>query len=218
MIELLVRYLPALLQGLGVTAALTVIVWSLGVAGGVAFGALAHHSKGMENVLKTLSLLVAATPILVILMWAHYPAQSLLDVVIDPFVTSAVALSLVNIIFVADVVRRGLGSLPDDWTISARTSGLSQQETMRFVTLPLAFRQLLGPVIFIQIAMLHATLFTSLISVDELFRTVQRINAVEYRPVELYSFLALFFLLVCAPLYLLASAANRRYAADTSLR
>ena len=48
--------------------------------------------------------------------------------------------------------------------------------------------------------MLQATLFASLISVDEIFRVAQRINATIYRPIEIYTCLGMFFLLICLPL------------------
>jgi ABC-type amino acid transport system permease subunit len=66
--------------------------------------------------------------------------------------------------------------------------------------------------------MLHATLFASLISVEEIFRVAQRINSTIYRPIEIYTALALFFLMVCLPINLLASYLKRRYTRDLSER
>ena len=66
--------------------------------------------------------------------------------------------------------------------------------------------------------MLQATLFASLISVDEIFRVAQRINAVEYKPVEVYTALALFFLLVCLPLNGVALLLRHRFGHDLSER
>ena len=153
-----------------------------------------------------------------ILMWLHFPAQSLAGVVVDPFYTTAFALSLVNLLLVGNTVGRTIASLPKEWYLAARTAGLTNGQAFRSITLPLAVRQLVGPITLIQISMLHATLFGSLISVDELFRTVQRINAIEYQPIELYTLLALFFLLICAPLQYAANLANRRFSHDLTLR
>jgi polar amino acid transport system permease protein len=218
MIGLLVRYAPALLQGLAVTSLLTFIVWTVGVVGGVVLGALTRRGLWLAAALHTAALAMSAIPILVVLMWLHFPAQTLLHIVVDPFLTTAIALSLVNLLLVGDVVGRTIGNLPQEWSLVARTAGLSPGQITREITLPLAFRQLIGPVIFIQVSMLHATIFGSLISVDELFRTIQRINAIEYKPIELYTILAVFFLLVCAPLQLAAGAANRIFSQDVSLR
>lgn len=219
MIELLIRYAPAFLQGAGVTAFIAVVVWVVGIVAGVAVGAAASRSAPiLLAVLKFLALAVGAIPILVLLMWLHYPAQAILGVVIDPLLTTIVALCFVNTVFVADAVQRVIGNFPQEWGMAARASGLPAQVTLHKIVLPLAARQLVGPIVLIQITMLHATLFGSLISVGELFRTVQRINAIEYLPVELYTFLAVFFFIICAPLHVVATALSRRYASDLSLR
>ena len=68
------------------------------------------------------------------------------------------------------------------------------------------------------VVMLHMTLFASLISVDELFRAAQRINAQIYKPVEIYSAVGLFFLLVSLPLNGLALYLRRKHSRDLSER
>lgn len=218
MIELLTRYAPAFGQGLAVTAMLTAIIWTVGIGGGILLGAWARRDLIVGKSLGLVAFVVSALPILVVLMWLHFPAQALLGIVVDPFITTAVALSLINLVLVGDTVGRTIAGLPLEWALAGRTSGLNEKQVFRSITLPLAFRQLVGPVTLIQISMLHATLFGSLISVDELFRTIQRINAIEYRPIELYTLLAMFFFLICAPLQLLAQRANQRFGNDTSLR
>lgn len=200
------------------TLALAGIVWFAGVGLGTLLGAWAHADDSVAKTLSGLSFVASALPILVVLMWLHFPAQALLGLVINPFITTVVALSLVNVLLVGDTVERTLAGLPEEWTLAGRTAGLTDRQIFRRITLPLAVRQLLGPVMMIQLTMLHSTLFASLISVDELFRTVQRINALEYQPIALYTLLAAFFFVICAPLQWAAVQARRRYSQDTSLR
>ena len=59
-------------------------------------------------------------------------------------------------------------------------------------------------------------LFASLISVEEIFRVAQRINAQIYRPVEIYTALGLFFLAVCLPVNGLAYWLQKRYTRNIS--
>jgi polar amino acid transport system permease protein len=217
--ELLLHYAPAFARGLGVTILLTLIVWGVGVIGGVAVGALASKRRRAFMVLVRLfAIAFGAIPVLVLLMWLHYPAQALLGIVIDPFITTAVALTMVNIVFVADTVSRTIDILPSEWTLAARTSGLSEADTLKYITLPLSFRQLVGPLVLIQIYMMQCTIFGSLISVQEIFRTIQTVNSLEYRPVELYSLLVLFFLVVCGPLHIIAHVAASKYSKDLTVR
>jgi ABC-type amino acid transport system permease subunit len=64
--------------------------------------------------------------------------------------------------------------------------------------------------------MLQLTLFASLISVEEIFRVAQRINATIYQPVEIYTALAIFFLIICLPLNGLAIYLKKKYTLNLS--
>jgi len=66
--------------------------------------------------------------------------------------------------------------------------------------------------------MLHATLFTSMISVEELFRVAQRINAQIYKPIEIYTALGVFFLAICLPVNFFALWFKQKYTRNVSER
>jgi ABC-type amino acid transport system permease subunit len=59
-------------------------------------------------------------------------------------------------------------------------------------------------------------LFASLISVEEIFRVSQRINSLEYKPVEIYTALALFFLSISLPVNALALWLRSRFTRNIS--
>jgi ABC-type amino acid transport system permease subunit len=60
------------------------------------------------------------------------------------------------------------------------------------------------------------TLFASLISVQELFRVAQQINSQIYKPIEIYTALAVFFIAICLPLNLLAYWFKKKYTRNLS--
>lgn len=216
-LELISKYRPALLDGLGVTLQLCGLVWLAGLVLGVPLGALGsrfHNSVGVP--IRAFAFVLAAVPILVVLLWFHYPLQRLLRIVVDPFVTAAVTLGLVNTLAVADAVRSVLDDFPHQYVVAGRVCGLTRRDVLLHVQVPIVLRQLLPVLLSLQVAMLQASLFASMISVDEVFRVAQRINALEYRPVEIYTGLALLFLLVCLPLNALAGHLKSRYTRNLS--
>ena len=215
--EILDRYGDQFLAGLIVTLKLCLIVWSAGLIGGTALGAMgARLPKVVGYPLQGLAFGLAGIPILVVLYWAHYPLQALLGVVIDPFVTAAGCLGVINVLAVAEVVRQQIRDVPHQYLAAAKVCGLDRRTTLRRVQLPIIVRQLVPALLPLQVVMLHATLFASLISVDELFRVAQRVNAAIYRPVEIYTALALLFLAVSLPLNIIAAVVRRRLSRDTS--
>lgn len=199
-LDILVNYYPAFLKGLAVTLQLCAIIWSAGIFLGSALGLAGARFKlwvGLPS--YGISFILGGVPLLVFLFWLHYPAQAMLDVVIDPFYTAAFTFSIVNIFAVADIVRGALADFPQQYLIAAKVTGLTRRQTIFRIQFPLVLRQILPGLLMAQVAMLHVTLFSSLISVEELFRVAQRINAQIYRPVEIYTALGVFFLAVSLP-------------------
>ena len=215
--NIIYTYKEGLLSGLLVTLGLCLIIWASGLLFGVLFGAFAHRQKESTGwFLKMLSFLLASTPVLVLLFWLHYPLQAILGVVIIPFITAAVALSLINIVGVAQIVRDALDEFPEQYAIAGRVCGLNEKEIFSKIKLPIIFRQTIPQFLTLQVSMLQLTLFASLISVQELFRVAQQINSIIYKPIEIYTALAVFFIEICLPLNLLAYWFKNKYTRNLS--
>ena len=200
-LDILINYHIAFLKGLAVTLQLCAIIWGSGLILGSALGLAGTRSPVWVGIpSRWFSFLLGGVPLLVFLFWLHYPAQAMFGVVIDPFYTATFTLSIINIFAVADVVRGALNDFPRQYLIAAKVTGLSRHQTVFRIQLPLILREVLPPLLMLQVTMLHTTLFASLISVEEIFRVAQRINAQIYRPVEIYTALGVFFLAVCLPI------------------
>jgi len=216
--DILITYHQGFLQGLGVTLQLCLIIWSVGIFGGTAMGIAAANDKGLGRFVQYGAFTLAAVPTLVFLFWLHYPAQAVFEVVIDPFYTAAFTLSIVNLFMMAEMVRQAVRDFPEQYLTAGRVCGLDRKTLVLKIQLPLLFRQLLPGYLTAQVGMLHATLFASLISVEEIFRVAQRINATIYKPVEIYTALGVFFLLVCLPINGFAAYLKYKYTRNMSER
>ena len=216
-LNIIVEYKEALLQGLLVTLELSAVIWLLGLLVGTALGyAGAQYPQEIGQPIKIVSFVLSGVPILVLLFWFNYPFQQLLDVVISPFAVSVAAISLVNIFAVAGIVRVSLSEFPYQYIVAGKVSGMKSKEIFRKIQFPIIFRQILPSLLTTQVAMLQLTLFASLISVNEIFKVAQDINAIIYKPIEIYSALALFFLAICLPLNGIALWLKQRYTRNLS--
>ena len=215
--EIITRYHAAFASGLAVTVKLAAVVWASGLSVGFLLGSVgAGHSKTFGRLIALGSFLLSGLPLLVLLFWLHYPMQVMIGVVIDPFITACLALGIANAFGVAEAVRNALGDFPSQYAMAAKVAGLTARETLIHVKGPIVLRQLLPILLTLQVAMLQATLFASLISVEELFKVAQRINSMIYKPIEIYSALGVFFLLVCLPLNGLALWLKARFTRNLS--
>ncbi len=216
--EILLNYKEAFLQGLKVTLELCVLVWGIGIFFGTIIGILSAKNKIFGKISKILSMLISGVPVIVLLYWLYYPLQQQLDINIPAFSIAVVALSLVNIFSVTDLVKNAIKDLPNQYLLSAKVLGLKDGTIIKKIQIPLIFKQLIGPILLVQITMLHSSIFASLINVNDIFRQVQRINAIIYKPIELYTALAIFFIVITVPLTLVGRYLKNKYTRDYSER
>jgi polar amino acid transport system permease protein len=210
-IDVVWEFRYAYLSGLIVTLKLCAVAWLAGLFGG---GLTALSAEWWPRLIGWPALLLSRTteaiPILVLLFWLHYPTQAALGIVIDPFYTTALLLALLNTLAVFGVLRHAIAGVPPEMIEVARVCGVRRTRIFWRIQFPIALRTALGSLTSLQVQILQLSIFGGLISVEELFRISQRINAQIYKPVEVYSGLALFFLAVCLPLNLLAKQLEAR--------
>ena len=140
-IQILVDYHVGFIAGLETTLRLSIIIWSLGLVLGTCLGvASAYWKESVGISTKVLSFLLSGLPPLVLLFWLHYPLQTLLNIVIDPFITAVGALSLINTFLVADIVHGALLDFPKEYVTAAKVCGLSPQTTFLHIQLPILLR------------------------------------------------------------------------------
>ena len=217
--DILIKYQQAFAGGLMVTCEMCLIIWSAGLILGSLLGILSARWRLMLGIpTRLIAFILSGMPMLVFLFWLHYPLQSLLGIVVDPFITAVVTITIINTFAVSEVVRTALIDFPQQYIVAAKVCGLSAMDTVLYIQLPIIFRQTLPGLLMIQVGMLHATLFASLISVNEIFRVAQQINSIVYKPVEIYTALGLLFLAVCLPMNGLALLMRKRFTRDYSER
>ncbi len=209
--QIFAKYHEALANGLLTTLKLCAVIWCSGLIVGALVGVLAHRQPRLLGIpTKAASFFMGSVPILVFLFWLNFPLAQL-GLLIPPFWSASIALSIVNILAVADIVRHALGEFPQEYLVVARISGLTTNQALRHIQFPLIIRNILPALIAAQVTMLQATLFASLISVDEIFRVAQNINARIYEPVQVYTALGILFLVVCGPIQGLALFLKHRF-------
>lgn len=211
-LKLIYNNWPAFSGGIKVTFQLASISWITGFFLGGFLGALSFkYRKSLGFLLSFLYFLLFSIPFLVILYWANYPFQSIIHENFDPYNTSLFLLCLINVVGVAYSFKNELISLPTEYLFAGRVCGMNTKEIIWRIQLPLIMRRIISPVLNLSVLILHMTLFTSLISVNELFRVCQRLNSSLYKPIEIYTALAVLFIVICIPINLIALYFSKKY-------
>ena len=211
---MLLTYRQLLVSGVLVTLAFTLGTILLGLAIGLAIG-LARLSK-VWLITAPLVLLVEifrCTPPLVQLVWFYYALPVLLDVQIPGTLAATLVLAFYVGAFYSEIFRGGVVSIEKGQWEAARALGLRRWPLMRRVILPQAVRRMLPPFMNQSVIQLKTTSLVSTIAVPDLLYNGSLITAETYRPLEVYTVVALVYFALLFPATRVAQWLERRMAA-----
>ena len=123
-----------------------------------------------------------------------------------------IGLTLSAAAYMAGIVRAALESIDHGQVEAARSLGFSRAMTMRTILLPQAARVILPPFGNEFMSMMRTTSLLSVISFEELLRVTTLAINETFRPLELYSVAALYYLAMTTAWMLIQSLLERRYA------
>jgi polar amino acid transport system permease protein len=149
--------------------------------------------------------LIRAIPLLVMILWVYYGLPQVAGISIGVFSAGVLALAISDSAFQAEIFRAGIQSIDRGQIEAADALGLTYFQRMRFIVLPQAIRRVLPPLGNQLIYMLKMSSLISVIGMQELTRRANELVVTEYRPLEIYTFLVLEYLV----LILIASSGVR---------
>jgi polar amino acid transport system permease protein len=206
-------YRTLILKGLLLTVAFTFGTILLGMTiGGLAGLARLSRLAVVRLPMTAYVEIFRCTPLLVQLVWFYYALPVLLGVEISAGLAATLALSLYVGSFYAEIFRGGVASIePGQWD-AARALGLRWSQTMRRIVLPQAVRNMLPAIMNQNVIQLKNTSLISTVAVADLLYQGSIITAATYRPLEVYSLVAVLYFVVLFPLTRLAVLVERRIA------
>src|ERR687883_492174 len=194
-----------LVVGLGVTLLYTVGSILAGLAIGLVVGLLRLARSRLVNApLVAYIEAFRCTPLLVQIIWFYYAFPVLVGIDIPAPVAGVLVLSLYTGAFYAEIVRGGVNSIERGQWDAARAIGMRRGQVMRHVILPQAVKRMIPPFMNQSIIQLKNTSLVSTIAVADLLYEGQMITAATYRPLEVYTMVAVLYFAVLFPLTLLA--------------
>lgn len=139
--------------------------------------------------------LIRGTPLLVQILFAYYAIPALLPwLQINEFSAALLALSLNVGAYNAEVIRAGILAVPKGQTEAARSLGLSQTKTMRWIVMPQAIQIVTPPLINNMVALLKDSSLASSIGLLELSLAGNRVSSETFLPVPVLTTTAVLYL------------------------
>jgi polar amino acid transport system permease protein len=137
------------------------------------------------------------TPVLVQLIWVYYCLPIILGVDFGAVTSCIIALTLHGGAYVGEIVRAGIQSVDIGQHEAARSIGMTYPQVMRRIILPQAFRRIVPPLANEGVTLLKYSSLVSTLGVADLTYNAQVAATTTFRPLEIYTFLALEYLVLC---------------------
>ena len=144
--------------------------------------------------------IIRSTPALVQIVWIYYCLPILTGIQLGGVLTMILALGLHAGAFVAEIFRAGINAVDRGQVMASQALGMSYFGAMRRIILPQAVRKMIPPFINEFASLIKLTTLGSAIAVYELLHESNNLIATAYRPLEVYTFLAVVFFIIIFPI------------------
>lgn len=210
-----------ILQGVGYTLELTFIT----AVGGLILGtALAlcrlSTSRILSEFSKLYTNLMRAVPLVLVLFWFFLLMPEVLKVIfrldhpvmIGADMTAIITFVLFEAAYFAEIMRAGIQSVSKGQLSAAKALGLRYGQTMRYVILPQAVRNMLPVLLTQTIILFQDTSLVYVISGNDFMGAVSKIAQRDGQLVLMYSFAAVCYLTVSVSLSMLVRRLQKKIA------
>lgn len=150
-----------------------------------------------------------STPVLVQLVWIYYALPMVTGLQFGNFTALLLGLGLHSAAYFAEIFRAGIASIDRGQMDAAKAIGMRYIQAMRRIILPQAVRRMIPPFMNEFANLMKLTTLGSVLAVAELLHESENLINNTYRPLEVYSVVALAFAVILFPIIYLSQHIER---------
>lgn len=202
----------AFVSGALVTLELAVLTIFFGTIIGFIFYLLKDSdNKIISEITRWIIEILRATPVLVFLIWLFYAITPLIGIDVSAFWTAVIGISLILGAFCSEIFRAGMNSIHRGQIEAGKAAGLSKLQSLRHIIFPQAMKVILPPLTGRYIETIKLTSLASVIAVNELLHQGNNLISISYRPLEVYTVVALIYLAIIMPMTFLLQKLEKKH-------
>lgn len=212
-VDLMINSLPLLIVGAGITVQITAISVGLGLVIGMFVGIARICHVKVLRVLATVYIdFLRGTPLLVQIFLIYFALPMVVGQRVDPFLAAITACGINSGAYIAEIFRAGIQAIDEGQMEAGRSLGMTWVQTMRYIIVPQAFKNIVPPLGNEFIALLKDSSLVSVIGFEELTRRGQLIIARTYGSLEIWITVALIYLVMTLTISRFVSYMEKRLA------
>lgn len=210
--DYILRILPNMLAGLGVSAQIFLITIVLSLPIGILLALVRISKVAVFRKLAEIYIYVMrGTPLMLQIMFIYYGLPLMLDVQISDFPAAILAFVANYAAYFAEIFRGGIQSIPKGQYEGAKVLGFTYRQTMWHIVLPQVVKRVIPPLGNETITLLKDTSLVYILAMNDLMRVTR---AFVQRDFDTMPFLvaAVFYLVCTAILTKILTYVEKRYA------
>jgi polar amino acid transport system permease protein len=199
--DIIPRNFGFLASGIEMTLFLSVVTLIVATALGMVIALMQMSRFRVARIAAlTVGEIIRNTPILVQLLWVYYVMPIVFNIQIDALAASILGLSLYSAVFISEVFRAGIATVPVGHREAAQVLGLTPLQSFVRIVGPQAIRSVLPPLAANFVQLIKYSSLASVISVSEVTRRGMELSSSTFRPLEIFTFIGLIYFAICWPL------------------
>lgn len=185
---------------------LTTLAYAVGtVVGGLIIGVICGIGMLTEKSWIALPIHIyvevfRCTPVLVQIVWFFFALPVIIGVSIPAWLAAGIGLTLYMGCFATEIFRGGIISIDKGQWQAARAIGMTYFEMMQHIILPQAMRRMVPPFVNQSVIQFKNTALLYVVAVPDMMYTGYLVVSETYRPLEVYTGVAVGYFLVLYPL------------------
>jgi glutamate/aspartate transport system permease protein len=136
-------------------------------------------------------------PLILVIFWVYFVMPIFTGRSMDPFISAAVSFVVFEATYFGEIFRAGFQTISRDLVSAAYSTGLTYRQTAAYILVPIAFRRMLPSLITQSIITFQDTSLAYVIGLQEMVRRTTIVDSIEVRSIQLYSFVAILFFVIC---------------------
>ncbi len=189
----------------------------VGIGGGILFGTLLALMR--LSPLAPISVAAGAyvnslraTPLILVIFWFYFVVPLLIPLPVGALYSAMITFVMFEAAYYCEIIRAGIQSITRGQVHAGQALGLTYRQSMQYVVLPQAFRNMVPVLLTQAIVLFQDTSLVFVIGLKEFLTTADLIFRIQQRPVEMFTFAALVYLVICSLGSLGIRRLQRRYA------
>ncbi len=210
-VKLFVEYKHYYLIGIKTTLLISFLSLIIGAALGILLSLLKLSKVKLFKGISTIYIeIIRGTPMMVQIALVYFGSYVITGVNIDGFLAALVAVSLNSAAYVAEIIRSGIQSVDKGQREASKSLGLSDGQTMRYIILPQAIKNILPALGNEFVTLIKETSVASTIGVADLMYTSQIVQSDSYQPFNPLIIVAILYFIITFSLSQLIGLFERR--------